>query len=261
MRIEDKIIELEGHNVKGKLVGTGDKDSLVIIAHGFGGKAAAFMPLAKELSEEHDVYLYAQRGHGFSDGLDKYRRDLMMDGDRDSLLANMTLGALDTIREFDLKQAIADHRIITQEMSKEYEKIGYFGFSTGATIAAKAAEKEDIDAQYLASPFLNAKDIRTPIARLKKVANALGDPAFEDVELREPYKIAIAEEDNRLHTSQKFALFQDRYVSNQVEMFKGDHVFNPGKDELYFGRHEGKRHDHLYDDIILFFRENLKPAA
>ena len=94
---------------------TNNKPSLVVIAHGYGGNLNAFMPLAEELAEEHDVVLYALREHNVGNG---NKRE--SEGD------------------FLLTDAIKDHRALTEQLGRDYRTVGHFGFSVGATIVAYA---------------------------------------------------------------------------------------------------------------------------
>ncbi len=230
-------VPVDGIGLEGILL-TDNKPSLIVVSHGYDGNMEGMMPLAEFLAEKHDVAVYGLRGHE-SDGI------------------------------FVMQDAIQDHIELTRQLSQDYSSVGFFGFSTGATIAAYAAEQlpGKVKAQYLASPYLEAKDIRTvgwlvDLLRFINIGPAsLGVPRLRDVKPTVPTRVAIPFDDNILKSSELDGTFRARFGSDNVVRFHGNHTFNY-RDMTYLGKEGlGSINYGLFRDARDFFAKHLADSS
>lgn len=232
MQIKKRLLPENDTSLDGILL-SNNKGSLVVIAHGYGGKPDGFIPLAENLSGSHDVLLYAQRGHRF--------------------VAGKSEGI------FQLEKAIEDQGKLLSEFSSDYNRIGCFGFSAGATIAAYACE--NIDALYLANPFLDVCDLRyfgSLISLTPKLFSysvlSLGNPRLQDANIGCPVRVALAQNDTLIRN--RSANYKAKFGAGNIITVPGNHCFN-NRGDTYLGKEAEKVNAALYDDVKNFFSTHL----
>ncbi|MBT6040551.1 alpha/beta fold hydrolase [Candidatus Woesearchaeota archaeon] len=241
--------------------------SLVVIAHGQSGRAAAFIPLAKHLADHHDVLLYSLRAHKFTDKFDPFRQALSQDHHGSK-------------GKFSVLKAIEDQKAVLESVVDRYDSIGFFGFSVGATISAYAAQdtgfKDKLNALYMASAFLDASDIEwvgwyintfggTASSGIHSLAHPTLLECNPGIDL--PIRVAIAKQDRTLKSPKRIKVFNDIFGEKNVVQFMGNYCFNKtgfryfGYTGKVFGDEKpemtGRKNLQVYNDVSTFFNQYL----
>ena len=81
------------------------------------------------------------------------------------------------------------------------------------------------------------------------------NPALEDLDLEGNFRFAVAESDRLFNPGKRERHFKEKYGSERVITFPGNHCFNQ-KGDAYFGFEKDNPHRALYDDIKEFFAES-----